>query len=569
MARLGIRKSSTPPVHASETVNKAGGVAFDIAEPSKRLLHLVGQMFNEPTYYPDSAADAPASGLTSEAQAVIDTAAAVATGKDWADLLPIAWYAREELRMRTTPTVLFAVAAEHLPKNKDAAPGMLRLYASKILQRADEPRNALAAWLAIKGVKQGAKRSVPNALRRAIRDRLAALPEHLLAKYDSDVRPSMGDTIRLCARDLIGTPKIDYFVNRERWATKSAETPVLAAKAALHARTAFDAEAQALARTSRATWEELVSKFGSKSEVWAFCVGQMGYMALLRNLRNFAQAGIDLGPVLARIADPAEVARSRQLPFRFLSAAEAMKDVPGLAQQAVGNALAAAMDAACAALPRLPGVTAIFVDHSGSMGAALSGKSKMTMRAAASVVSAMMAKVSDEPACFSFSTDVKFVPVQARDSVLSIANALSAVTDPRTTNAHLCPPALRAAGIRADRIVLFSDMQCWDSFDPVYGGGGANFRDAVRQYRSWSGKQTWVHTVNLAGTVEAQMASDDPRTNLLSGFSERIIDTIARSEGQSVEGGRVVLALDDIRTRFGPGRVALSVVEPAKDSPEV
>lgn len=552
MARLGVRKSSTPVTHAAETVNKAGGVAFTIPEPSKRLLHLVGQMFGEPTYYPDSAEDAPASGLTSEAQAVIDTATACASGPEWEYLLPIAWYAREELRMRSTPTVLFAIAAECLPKNKAVtATGLLRLYGPHILQRADEPRNALAAWLAVKGVKQGSKRTVPNGLRRAIRDRLRALPEHLLAKYDHPVRPSMGDTIRLCARDLIGTPKIDYFVNPERWAEKKAETPVLAAKAALHACTSFDDTARAHAVAAHATWEEIVSKFGSKKEVWEFCVGQMGYMAKLRNLRNFIQAGVDLTPVLATIADPAEVVRSKQLPFRFLSAADAVKDTPGLAQQAVGNALAKAMDAACAALPRLPGVTAIFVDHSGSMGATLSGKSKMTMRAAASILSAMMAKVSDEPACFSFSTDVKFAPIQAGDSVLSIANALSAITDPRTTNAHLCPPALRAAGIRADRIVLFSDMQCWDSFDPVYGGGGENFREAVRQYRSWAGKQTWVHTVNLAGTVQAQMASDDPRTNLLSGFSEKVIDTIARSEGLSAESGRTVLALDDIRTRYG------------------
>ena len=45
--------------------------------------------------------------------------------------------------LRTTPTVLFAVAAEHLPKNPDAkrADGRahLRVYAEHVLQRADEP----------------------------------------------------------------------------------------------------------------------------------------------------------------------------------------------------------------------------------------------------------------------------------------------------------------------------------------------------------------------------------------------------------------------------------------------
>ena len=49
----------------------------------------------------------------------------------------------------------------------------------------------------------------------------------------------------------------------------------------------------------------------------------MGYMALLRNLRNFDQAGVSdevAATVAAQLADPDEVARSRQLPMRFLSA---------------------------------------------------------------------------------------------------------------------------------------------------------------------------------------------------------------------------------------------------------
>src|SRR3712207_7767035 len=47
----------------------------------------------------------------------------------------------------------------------------------------------------------------------------------------------------------------------------------------------------------------------------------MGYMALLRNLRNFDEAGMPdevAAVVAARLGDPDEVARSRQLPYRFL-----------------------------------------------------------------------------------------------------------------------------------------------------------------------------------------------------------------------------------------------------------
>ena len=49
----------------------------------------------------------------------------------------------------------------------------------------------------------------------------------------------------------------------------------------------------------------------------------MGYMALLRNLRGFDQVGVSddvAATVAGRLADPEQVRRSRQFPFRFLAA---------------------------------------------------------------------------------------------------------------------------------------------------------------------------------------------------------------------------------------------------------
>lgn len=46
-------------------------------------------------------------------------------------------------------------------------------------------------------------------------------------------------------------------------------------------------------------------------------------MALIRNLRRLDEAGLpdqEAAKLAARIADPEQVRRSRQLPFRFLSA---------------------------------------------------------------------------------------------------------------------------------------------------------------------------------------------------------------------------------------------------------
>lgn len=65
-----------------------------------------------------------------------------------------------------------------------------------------------------------------------------------------------------------------------------------------------------------ATWEWLAGWLpgGMDAEAWEAVIPSMGYMALLRNLRNFEEAGISDAAtryVLGVLADPERVARSR------------------------------------------------------------------------------------------------------------------------------------------------------------------------------------------------------------------------------------------------------------------
>src|SRR6478735_11385373 len=108
----------------------------------------------------------------------------------------------------------------------------------------------------------------------------------------------------------------------------------------------------------------------------------MGYMALLRNLRNFDHAGVPdqvAEQVAARLADPDQVARSRQLPMRFLAAYRA---APRLRWAA---ALERGLQASLAAVPALPGRTLVLVDRSGSMFGPVSAHSELTRADTAAV----------------------------------------------------------------------------------------------------------------------------------------------------------------------------------------
>src|SRR5262249_1500052 len=95
------------------------------------------------------------------------------------------------------------------------------------------------------------------------------------------------------------------------------------------------------------TWEPLAGGRQAPMDAAArtAVIPSMGYMALLRNLRDFDEAGVcdDIAAaVAAKLADPAQVLRSRQLPLRFLSAYRA---APSLRwayplETALGHALA-------------------------------------------------------------------------------------------------------------------------------------------------------------------------------------------------------------------------------------
>ena len=75
----------------------------------------------------------------------------------------------------------------------------------------------------------------------------------------------------------------------------------------------------------------------------------LGYLALLRNLRNLDEAGVPddvAARVAARLADPEQVRRSRVFPFRFLAAYQA---APSLRW---AHALEQALSASLANVPR-------------------------------------------------------------------------------------------------------------------------------------------------------------------------------------------------------------------------
>jgi hypothetical protein len=387
---------------------------------------------------------------------------------------------RGEAQMRTSSVT---TAADALKAMLDAkVPGGRKLVAGA-LQRADEPGELLAYWRGQYG------RKLPIALNRGISDAVHRLyTEFSLLKYDSrDAALRFGDVVELVNpryhnreygtwRDALYRYAIERRHGRDNAVPE--QLAMIRANAALRKRAAEDPSALLDADALKAagmTWEDALSLAGSKvskRDLWAALIPSMGYMALLRNLRNFDDADVPdsiAAAVGTRLADPEQVARSRQFPFRFLSAYRA---VPSLRW---AYPLEKALNASLGNVPALKGRTLVLVDRSLSMwDAKMSGRSEMVWADAAAIFGSAVARRAERADLVEFASRAAPVEFGASESVLKVVERFHVGNDrngpvgtgtdiPRAVREHLRPDHAR--------VVIVTDEQSEPGILPsnIYG----------------------------------------------------------------------------------------------------
>src|SRR5690349_12055189 len=151
------------------------------------------------------------------------------------------------------------------------------------------------------------------------------------------------------------------------------------------------------------TWEVALSSGADKREAWERLLREqkMGALALLRNLRNMKDAGVDEDIVLAALR---EMSTGRVLPFRFLAAARYAPQWEETLEQAMLKSVAGQ--------EKLPGKTIVLVDISGSMTAPLSRRSEMQRTDAAYGLAVLLREIGEKVAVFSFSDRIVEVPAR-------------------------------------------------------------------------------------------------------------------------------------------------------------
>lgn len=180
---------------------------------------------------------------------------------------------------------------------------------------------------------------IPKQIKRGIRHALLKYSPYQLAKYRGD-----GKDVKLVDLFNLTHPNPKYASKEQKTAWKELMTGKL---------------------KNEDTWEARLSAGENKKKVWKSMLkeGELGYMALLRNLRNIDEQADEITKKLAceMISDPEQVKKSKQLPFRFYSAYEQVEN------RQMRNAISDALEYSLANVPDLPGKTLIAVDSSGSM----------------------------------------------------------------------------------------------------------------------------------------------------------------------------------------------------------
>lgn len=517
MAKLNTSKTKASAIALAEetTVNKEGAVAFKL-KPQERLIEQVlGSFWNEDLFYQK--------GTDTSTQILKDIGEVAKVNPKF--ILQLAAFARNEIYLRTAPIVLLVEAA-----NINACKQYIREYTPKIVKRADELSEAVAYQLA----RNNGKKGFPNSLKVGLARAFQNFDEYQLNKYDSNKSAvSLGDVAKLVHPEFKGTE--DYRKAIYNYLTKdevSEVLPKIYALKQLLAKDSLDEEAEKLIKASSVTWETLISKFGSTTENWSRVWPNMGYMALLRNLRNFEEKGVDLTPILEKIADENQVKKSKQLPFRFFSA---YKQTTG---QKTQRAIAQAFEHSISNV-ELGGKTAIFVDLSGSMNGKLSDKSQVSYKEVAAVLGAIATKKSEESIVIGFGDSARIIKLNPDDTMMSNVEKIIGTNVGMSTNAWLAFDELGSHDV--DRIILFSDMQCYDSksgYYPGYGWGynGAkpqNVSDKWKAYRA-KHKNAYLYSFDLNAYGTKQTDSKAANVTLLNGWSDKVIDFINLNEKRNV-----------------------------------
>lgn len=550
-----MTRFNQPPTPKSKSVgpgkvhNYEGGEAYRLP-PEVELYSLASTTFLKDSFY-ESGDDR------------LERLRGLVSACDLVFVAKLAVYVRTVMHLRTVAHVLAVEAIrrhsatmkhclekgiETTPKKLGYRPSMLASMVRQVCVRADDMTEILAYFVEAEG-RGDAKvlNNLPNQLIEGLgrsSGAFARFDEYALAKYDRAGAVTLRDAMFLTHPKPRDEEQGEVF---GRLAQGKLEVPFTWEVELSRLGQEKYRDGRERMEAFRAKWEELIDRTTERG------YPVLGYMALLRNLRNIVEAGVrveQMEKVCARISDPEGVKRSKQLPFRFFSAYKMLHQTGGLA---IGPLLAAVDSALMESAGHMPFISdedkvLVACDISGSMGHSTITPTISGMELGLILGVALTSRAKwNTLGLFTDTWSIAQIPkgTVVLESVLRICN--SAV--PRGTRGDLpLRYAIENPQHGYNRIFYFTDGQVWRDDKRGADAGymsnlGFGFEHCTEVPQLWNEYRGMVPSAKLI-LVDVRGYGNTPLevnrgqgVYFVSGWSNRIFDALeAMDKGDTIQG---------------------------------
>ena len=387
-----------------------------------------------------------------DADAQLDAVTALAAKVDPVFVAQTAVYARQAGHMKDMPVLLAALLAV-----RDVA------LLGQVFGRVVNNGKTLRAFVQM--LRSGAlgRKSLGSRPKKLVQQWLLTASEKQLLNAAVGNTPSLADVVKMVH------PK-----PAEAW--RAAWFAWLIGKS--HDEAALPPVTQAFERFKRSTAQgelaevpdvpfQMLTALELQPAQWAQIARAGSWQMLRQNLNTFARHGVfeidGMAEVIAaKLRDPKAVAQARAFPYHLLAAYKATGDaVPVVVRDALQDAL----EATLANVPAFDGRVVVCPDVSGSMSSAVTGRrgsatSSVRCIDVAALVAAAVLRKNPRARVLPFEQDVVKLPLNARDSVMTNAQALVAIGG-GGTNCSAPLAVLNRERAAVDVVILVSDNESW------------------------------------------------------------------------------------------------------------
>ena len=206
-----------------------------------------------------------------------------------------------------------------------------------------------------------------------------------------------------------------------------------------------------------------------------------------------------------------------------------MEGAAGLEAPAVERWLEEAIDVAIEHVPDGLGETFVGVDLSGSMDSPISGNSTLRRKEIGTLFGAVLAEQGARVG--GFGDDFEEVSMHVDAPVLQRQDALLGIDGDvgHSTNGWKVLEYLREEAIAVDRVVLFTDMQIWDSTVGLI-EGDRTVREEFEAYRDVVAPDASLYLIDLAAYGDLVTPEGYEDVYNVSGWSENVLEFIENAE---------------------------------------